>query len=372
MRPTLHVALHWVAVDTRAHRPEDESDPGPGQGRPARTAAESAVCAGRWRFRIAGAEDSGEPRETSRRPGPEVSGRADSPAVETGRSRRRLLTPSILGLLVLMNLSGLPYYRLPLAERIRSPLHPWFKPSGYVGQSAGILAFALFCFLWLYPLRKKIRWLAWTGSLRSWLDLHVLAGLAIPLLGAAHASWRFEGLIGLGYGAMLTVCVSGLIGRYLYTHIPRGRSGLELGIREIHRRREALLARIGDRSGVDPSFVQQRLSADRGSAVRLGPVRAVLRMFGDDLRRWRAARSLRHELGSSLASGARLDRASLAEVVRLARRELALRQQVRMIDATQRVFRYWHVAHRPFAVTALLAVTLHVSVVVYLGVTWFR
>jgi hypothetical protein len=43
-----------------------------------------------------------------------------------------------------------------------------------------------------------------------------------------------------------------------------------------------------------------------------------------------------------------------------------------MLDATHKVFRWWHVAHRPFAITALVAVVIHVAVVVWLGATWFR
>jgi hypothetical protein len=58
--------------------------------------------------------------------------------------------------------------------------------------------------------------------------------------------------------------------------------------------------------------------------------------------------------------------------VAIADREISMAQQARMLDATQRVFRYWHVAHRPFAVTALVAVVIHVAVVVTVGATWFR
>src|SRR5712691_12259721 len=104
-----------------------------------------------------------------------------------------------LALLTAICLAGWPYYVLPMAERVRSPLHPWLKSSGYVGQSAGLLALAIFFFLWLYPLRKKFRWLAFTGAIARWLDVHVLAALALPLLVAIHAAWRFEGLIGLGF-----------------------------------------------------------------------------------------------------------------------------------------------------------------------------
>jgi hypothetical protein len=50
---------------------------------------------------------------------------------------------------------------------------------------------------------------------------------------------------------------------------------------------------------------------------------------------------------------------------------MSLTQQARMLAATQRLFRFWHVAHRPFAITALVAVLVHVGVVVAMGATWF-
>src|SRR4029077_3206725 len=141
-------------------------------------------------------------------------------------------------------LAGWPYYTLPIAERVRSPLHVWLMPSGYIGQSAGLLALVIFIFLWLYPLRKKFRWLAFTGTVARWLDVHVLAALALPLLVAIHAAWRFTGLIGLGFWSMMVVWVSGLVGRYIYARIPRTRLGVELTMEEIGARRRALLGEI--------------------------------------------------------------------------------------------------------------------------------
>jgi hypothetical protein len=46
---------------------------------------------------------------------------------------------------------------------------------------------------------------------------------------------------------------------------------------------------------------------------------------------------------------------------------MALQQQARMLEATRLVFGYWHVAHRPVAVTALVAVMVHVIVAVMIG-----
>jgi hypothetical protein len=49
---------------------------------------------------------------------------------------------------------------------------------------------------------------------------------------------------------------------------------------------------------------------------------------------------------------------------------MALAQQARILEATQRLLRLWHVAHRPVAIGALVAVTVHVVVVVAVGATW--
>ena len=275
----------------------------------------------------------------------------------------------ILTTLALVNVAGFPYYRLSLAERVRSPLHVWLRPSGAVGQSAGILALLIFCFLWLYPLRKKYRSLACTGTVARWLDIHILAAIGLPLLVAIHASWRFDGLVGLGYFAMLVVCASGIVGRYLYVRIPRSRSGVASTREEVAVERRTLITDIAAATGLDPFVVERTLSVN-GSAGSTGIARTLLHLLSDDITRWRLTRALRRKLADA-RGGQELDRDTFDRVVHLASREISLAQQLRMLDATKRVFGYWHVAHRPFAVTALVAVLIHVAVVVAVGATWF-
>ncbi len=57
----------------------------------------------------------------------------------------------------------------------------------------------------------------------------------------------------------------------------------------------------------------------------------------------------------------------LKETLRLARREMALTQQVRVLEGVRKLFGWWHVAHRPFAITALLAVLAHVVIAIVVG-----
>jgi len=203
----------------------------------------------------------------------------------------------------------------------------------------------------------------------KWLDAHVAFALLLPLLAAVHAGWRFTGLIGLGYGAMLAVWSSGIVGRYLYARIPRGRTGLELGAEDLAKTRHTLVNEIARQARMPVEEIRNLLGDDPWPCEGLG-LGATLKQFViDDITRWRATRALaraidRHGRG-------RVNRRVLRRIRTLARREMALMQQARMLGATQRLFRFWHVVHRPFALAALVAVLIHVAVAVAMGATWF-
>lgn len=296
--------------------------------------------------------------------------------VDSSPKRRERAAGAISGVVVLpwllllaLSVWGADYYSAPLGERMRHSLHPLLRPSGIVGQTAGLLTFAGFLFLWLYPLRKKLGAAgAWMGRIPEWLEVHIVVGLTLPLLGAVHAAWRFDGVIGLGYWAMLVVAASGVVGRYVYARIPRNRGGLELDAEQLAQQRRQLLMELMEITGLEREVVESTLAADpvppRGSNLAA----TLLRMVRDDFRRRRAVRELRHQWEA--IAGGEADTEKLREVARLARRQMALTQQARLLGETQRIFRHWHTLHRPVAITALLAVTIHVLVVVWTGVTW--
>jgi len=296
-----------------------------------------------------------------------------SPArrAENAARPRQLVLGVAISILLAINAIGAGYYASPMAVRVRHPMHEWLRPSGYIGQSAGILAFTIFVFLWLYPLRKKFKALAWTGSVGKWLDVHVTAALTLPLLLAIHAAWRFDGVIGLGYTAIILVCASGVVGRYLYSHIPRARSGVELSRDEVAVQRAGLVDRIAATTRLERAVVEQTLTVASPSAEKIGVLRTIFELAAGDFLRWRRTRALRRRWTALAPAGLRPSRRSLDEAVRLASREMSLAQQVRLLDATHRVFRWWHVAHRPVAISALIAVAVHVVVVIVVGATWF-
>ncbi|MFN8588434.1 MAG: hypothetical protein U0704_11625 [Candidatus Eisenbacteria bacterium] len=312
------------------------------------------------------------PKAPAAEPSPKlepVPGTASRPAAKAaGRSWGDLAAIAIsLALPAAITLWGASYYLAPLGVRLRHPLHALLKPAGTVGLALGILGFALFLFMWLYPFRKAVKWLAWTGPLGGWMRVHVVAGLALPAIVAVHAGWRFDGLIGLGYISMFVVSLSGIVGRYLYTHIPRSRNGLELSMEEVANERRALITHLAAATGLVPAEIERRLAVDPRPYDGLDPVRTLVRMVQDDMQRWRVLGELKRELSRPRTGQAPLKGNELRDTLRLARQEMKLTQQVRMLDATRRVFGYWHVAHRPFAITALIAVLVHVIVAIWIG-----
>jgi len=287
-----------------------------------------------------------------------------SRVMSRGSVRRYWMFPVLLAALA-PSLIGLQYYLLPIGQRVRHPFHIWFKPSGYIGQSAGILTLALFLFMYLYPLRKRVRMLAF-GSQARWLEVHIAAGLLIPIVGATHAGWRFQGLIGLGYLAMLMVSLSGVLGRYIYIRMPRSPQGVELSDDGLRARQQELESAISELSGESPVVIREALSSPERRAAD-GHVGTIRLMVSNDIFRRRTVRRYLSRWGRPK----RLDRAARRQMKNAMHERISLGQQRRMRDATRRLFGYWHVIHRPFSVASLIAVFIHVVVVVTLGVTWF-
>lgn len=265
---------------------------------------------------------------------------------------------------------GFSYYASPAEERVRSALHSLLKPSGLIGQSFGLAALGMFLFMWLYPIRKAFRWLSRVGALSNWLRVHVVIGLGLPVIAGAHAGWRFHGIVGLGYLAMVIVCMSGIIGRYLYSRIPRRRDGLDMTREEVVNRRRTLVTEIAAALERMPVEVEHALDALVQTPTRHGVLASLRGMLTDDIRRRRALRSLRDAWCAPRAGRQVVDPRTLNQALALASQEIRLHQQMQLLDVSQRIFHYWHVAHRPFAITALVAVLVHVIVAFYMGQTW--
>lgn len=94
------------------------------------------------------------------------------------------------------------------------------------GHSIGIFGFILMLMTeTLYSLRKRSRSVRW-GRMSAWLQFHIFTGLVGPYMVLLHTSWKFNGLAGVTTLFTVVIVISGFVGRYIFTRIPRTMDGL--------------------------------------------------------------------------------------------------------------------------------------------------
>lgn len=102
-------------------------------------------------------------------------------------------------------------------------------PAGELfGHSIGIIGFIFMMMTeTLYSLRKRSRTVKW-GRMSTWLQFHIFTGIVGPYMVLLHTSWKFNGIAGATTLLTIIIVVSGFIGRYVFTRIPRTMDGLEI------------------------------------------------------------------------------------------------------------------------------------------------
>ncbi|MBV6394823.1 MAG: hypothetical protein HFACDABA_00393 [Anaerolineales bacterium] len=102
-------------------------------------------------------------------------------------------------------------------------------PAGELfGHGVGIVGFVLMMMTeTLYSLRKRSRTVQW-GRMSTWLQFHIFTGIVGPYMVLLHTSWKFNGIAGATTLLTIIIVVSGFIGRYVFTRIPRTMDGLEI------------------------------------------------------------------------------------------------------------------------------------------------
>ncbi|NVK28073.1 MAG: hypothetical protein HWE14_08515 [Flavobacteriia bacterium] len=248
---------------------------------------------------------------------------------------------------------GYSYYNLPLEDRFYHPQYDWFKASGPYGHGLGILGTLLMVIgVFLYITAKKWGYLERVIRLKYLLEFHIFLCTLGPIMILFHTTFKFGGIVSVAFWSMVMVVLSGVVGRYIYLQIPRTISGRELSLREIETNREEELHSIAQK--VSAELLEKAKSYD--SSV-------------GGLKGWFAGRAHLAKMKRLLKSEG-LSSKSVSSTLRSLKTEMQLHRRIRRLSTMQKLFKYWHVAHRPFAVIMLIIVTVHVVVTVGLGYTW--
>ncbi|MCB0851722.1 MAG: hypothetical protein KDD63_05850, partial [Bacteroidetes bacterium] len=65
-----------------------------------------------------------------------------------------------------------------------------------------------------------------------------------------------------------------------------------------------------------------------------------------------------------------LPRQDRTEILQMVSNEISLSRRIARLQTMQKLFKYWHVAHLPFALVMLIIVILHIGVTLAFGYKW--
>lgn len=266
---------------------------------------------------------------------------------------------------IFLLINGLEYYRTGLEERAFSAEHDNLKPSGVTGHGLGILGSLLIIVgMASYMARKRYRFMSRMGLVKNWLEFHIFLCTLGPVLILFHTAFKFGGLVAVSFWSMVAVFLSGIAGRFIYLQIPRSIEGQELDLNEIRAMKSNLTEILKSNYSLDEdSFLEITESVDKktesSSRHLLG---SLIGNYIDDRK---SIKSVSNALRRNNLQGK-----DYRKIVSLVKTDIKLSRRIERLDSMKNLFKYWHVAHLPFALVMLFIMVIHVGVTILFGYRW--
>jgi hypothetical protein len=231
--------------------------------------------------------------------------------------------------------------------------------SGFFGHGLGIVGFVLMLMTeTLYSWRKRSPSARW-GRMSSWLRFHIFSGLVGPYMVLLHSSWKFNGLAGIVMLLTVVIVLSGIIGRYIYTAVPRTADGVVIEASELDRQIAAVEGRLQEWRASQPEMTHTFSQVIRDDSSTSGG--STLTVFGRALSDvgyrfifWRAKRKFQSRY-----------RTQTAELEQLFKRKRILKRQVSSLIMTRRLLSFWHAVHIPIGVALFATAFIHMIGTLY-------
>jgi len=259
-----------------------------------------------------------------------------------------MITIIVLATLYL-SYTGYEYYNTSLEERFYHPKHTWFKPSGPYGHGLGIIGTLMILIgVSIYIARKRYNFMAKQLNLKYLLEFHIFLCTLGPILVLFHTAFKFGGIVSIAFWSMVAVVLSGVIGRFIYIQIPRTIEGRELTLKEVKGLKTNLMSVLEEQFKIDD---QTRLLITQVTNVE-GTSKKSVRLLKKELKR------------------KKFPREDQKYILKLVKDDISLSGKIARLQTMQRLFKYWHVAHLPFALIMLVIVIIHIAITLAFGYKW--
>jgi len=228
--------------------------------------------------------------------------------------------------------------------------------SGLFGHSLGIIGFIFMLMTeTLYTIRKRSRSARW-GRMSGWLEFHIFTGPYMVLL---HSSWKFHGLAGIVTLMTLVVVVSGFIGRYIYTSIPRTLDGVEIEADQIRSQIQSIEVELANRMEAVSHSIQITQPVPKTNTLIPG------NLFLSTSDGPGVAESQPPLWGISSQPDGAAQSSPDEQLEQLVKRHEALHRQLTTLAAARRLMALWHTIHIPLGLALFTAAFIHIAAAIY-------
>lgn len=227
------------------------------------------------------------------------------------------------------------------------------------GYALGIVGGSMMLLLLLYPLRKRVSFMARWLPIRHWFRTHMIFGVLGPVCILYHCNFR----LGAANSNAALLCMglmvgSGLIGRYIYGKLHYGLYGQRATLQQLQQHMQTLEQSLRARSEVSGrSELAERLRELEIFVLRqrsLAGKIALLARIGARIRTeraWADAQIFTRERDPAGAMRAQLE--TFFAVIR----------RIAGIGFYERLFSLWHVLHMPIFFMLVVTGLIHVYAV---------
>jgi len=245
-----------------------------------------------------------------------------------------------------------------------------------IGYWFGIIGGSMMLILLIYPLRKRFRRWAVIGSVKSWFRIHMILGLAGPVIIVFHSGFKLGSFnSSVAFFCMLTVALSGLVGRKLYEGIHHGLYGSKVRYEEFYAG-DNLAGLLLRRAGVDrrehqaevlPGGERRLLSrrADTSDTDIADEYEEIEEKLINQHTGINRSLTFYRSMNSRIA---RLRRQVASSTLNQESKELIYRRlkdlrSICSLGTREILFSYWHILHLPLFIMLILSGLVHVAVV---------
>ncbi|MEW6194872.1 MAG: hypothetical protein AB1521_06945 [Bacteroidota bacterium] len=277
------------------------------------------------------------------------------------------LLVGILSIVILV-VNGISYYTLPIEERFFSSLHLSLKPSGAIGHGLGIIGTIMMIIgVASYMIRKRVRRMFDLGYLKYWLEFHIFMCTVGPILVLFHTAFKFGGIVAVSFWSMVIVVLSGVVGRFIYVQIPRTIQGKEIDINELNETESILTEQLLFEYNLNKEIIDSISNSTK--PIKYVNMSLSMSMF-TVLKEIFTFNSFLTHLKSELKKQGITDHNKRHKIIHITKQKMILSRRIGMLRTMQKLFRYWHIFHLPFAFSMFIIMLIHVGVTIAFGYRW--